>query len=273
MRTRIAPTPSGYLHRGNAANALLTHWWAQSVGGSTFLRIDDVDAPRVRQEYVDDIHEVLHWLGIDITRSEDCSAGPHPVRERPLRIARARAALDRALALGLPAYACSCSRSMLNRVPVGGCPGGCRTASRAWESGQTALRVAVPVGSTVEVDGRAVDLAAAMGDFVVWRRDDVPAYQWLSLVEDSDLGITHILRGIDLLESTAAQLHLARYLDDRGFEEVHVRHHDLVIDVRGRKLSKSQLGSESGMPRTEATRGDIRSLARELGAGIGLPTQ
>lgn len=271
MRTRIAPTPSGFLHRGNAANALMTHWWAAEEGGTTLLRIDDVDAPRVRQEYLDDIHGLLAWLQIPVAAA-DRPAGPARMSSgRDERIARARDALEWALRAGMPAYACTCSRSMLAGVARGGCPGGCRDARHSLEPGQSALRIRVDPGTCVRTDGTEIDLAEAMGDFVIWRRDDIPAYQWISVVEDTDHEITHILRGSDLRESSAAQLHLAQYLENRGFLDVQIRHHPLVTDDRGVKLSKSQLGAPTGLPRTEAMRLEVHRLARDLGQAIGLP--
>ena len=269
MRTRIAPTPSGFLHVGNAANALLTHWWARHEEGTTLLRIDDVDAPRVRPEYVADIHDLLAWLGITVT-PVDPDLGP-AASSRRARITRARAALESARRAGMPVYACRCSRSALDGVPRGGCPGGCRDGRHVFEPGLTSLRIEVGPGAVVETDLGAVDVAATMGDFVVWRRDDLPAYQWVSVVEDTDHAITHILRGADLRDSTAAQLHLARYLDDSRFLEATIRHHGLLTDDRGVKLSKSQLGASSALPRTEQSRREIERHAHELGRAIGLP--
>ena len=269
MRTRIAPTPSGYLHRGNAANALLTHWWATSEGGTVALRIDDVDAPRMRPEYVHDVHDLLKWLQIPLHRSPDPRRAGVGTQEG--RVERARAVLDQARRNGLPAYACRCSRSILDGVPRGGCPAGCRTAGHALEPGGAVLRIAVPEGAFVRVDGRDIDLAAAMGDFVIWRRDDLPAYQWFSVVEDTDAQVTHILRGEDLVESSAAQLHLAQYLDDTCFRDAVIRHHGLVVDERAMKLSKSQLGAAGPLPRTDEEREEVQRIARSLGRAIGLP--
>lgn len=271
MRTRIAPTPSGFLHVGNLANALLTHWWAQAEGGTTLLRIDDVDAPRVRREYIEDIHGLLAWLQIPVAIDGDSITSPSAAPDRYSRIALARSALDTALRKGMPAYACTCSRSRLTDIPRGGCPGGCRRAGHSLEPGSSALRLVVEPGTLVGTDDSAVDLAEAMGDFVVWRRDDLPAYQWISVVEDTHHKITHILRGADLRESSAAQIHLAQYLEDPRFMDVQIRHHGLVTDASGVKLSKSQLGAETGLARTEDLRRHVHGHARSLGEAIGLP--
>lgn len=268
-RTRIAPTPSGYLHVGNAANALVTSWWAHSRGAEIHLRMDDLDSDRVRPEYIEDIVGLLNWLDIDWT------SGPRSlsdaVVERSGRIGRCREALAAALAVGIPAYACSCSRRELQGVPTGGCPAGCRDRNRDLVPHETALRLAVEPGTVIRVDGEEVDLAAALGDFVIWRRDDLPAYQLASVVEDSHHAITHILRGRDLIESTAAQLHLAALMGLPHAREADVRHHALILDDTGRKLSKSQLGRSHGLPRTTDTRAQILRFARVLADDVGIP--
>lgn len=258
MLTRYAPTPSGYLHLGNAANAVLVARLAQREGGSVVLRIDDVDADRSRQAYVDDINGLLDWLEIAVTRTVLQSE----------RLVRHREVLDAATAL--EAYACACSRREVRGPATGGCPGGCRTAGLPWDTAGTALRVVVPEGTVVDVDGVRVPLDRVMGDFVVWRRDDLPAYQLASVVDDVDLGMTHVVRGVDLLESTAAQRFLARGLGLPEFDEVSVIHHGLVSGPDGAKLSKSQVERGQPLPRTDEVRGAIIRVADELGDPLGI---
>lgn len=264
--TRIAPTPSGYLHLGNAANVLATAWWAQTAGLQVALRIDDHDAGRLRPEYVDDIFDLLTWLGID------WMAGPRTTAQlestRATRIKAARTALDTALSAGLPAYACRCSRRDLSGVPTGGCAGGCRARGLDLTPHTTTLRLAVEPGTTVRVEGEDVDLASALGDFVLWRRDDLPAYQWASTIEDAHLGVTHILRGTDLIASTAAQTHLAHLLNLPYARSV--RHHPLVLGADGEKLSKSQTVNGTPLTRDEATRATVTALAADLAAACGI---
>jgi glutamyl-tRNA synthetase len=105
----------------------------------------------------------------------------------------------------------------------------------------TALRVAVPHGTVVHAGDAAVRLDVDMGDFVVWRRDDLPAYQLVSVLEDRDLGVTHIVRGRDLLTSTAAQVYLSAWLDAEMVAQATYVHHELITDDTGAKLSKSTL--------------------------------
>jgi glutamyl-tRNA synthetase len=260
MITRFAPTPSGFLHTGNAANALLVAWLADQEAGTVTLRIDDVDATRARPEYVADVFHVLEWLGIDVAA----------VHSQSQRRDRYWAALEAGRSSGLVVYACTCSRSLLRGPAMDGCPAGCRTAHREHVSGVTALRVLVPAGTLVPVGEALVDVAATSGDFVVWRRDDLPAYHLTSVVDDHDLGVTHIVRGSDLLESTAAQLFLAKGLGLDVMDRATVLHHDLIRDSTGAKLSKSQMATGHPMPRDDSERARLHAMAATLGAPVGI---
>lgn len=268
MHTRIAPTPSGYLHLGNAANALATWWWAQSADAEPSLRIDDLDAERYRPEYADDIFDLLDWLGIA------WNLGPRNADEteasRSTRIAALRSALTVAREAGLPVYACRCSRRAVGGLARGGCPGGCRSREHDLVPHESALRLAVDPGTTIKVDRQTIDLANTMGDAVLWRRDDLPAYQWASTLEDDAHGITHILRGHDLMASSAFQLHLARQLDLPLAERVTIRHHALLLDQDGEKLSKSQMGSARPLARDSRTRATIEHHARQFATSVGI---
>lgn len=269
MITRFAPTPSGYLHAGNAVNATLVDWLARANAGRLLLRIDDADAARSRPAYVDDIFQTLSWLGIawhDGPRDPADFAARFSQQQRTEHY---RTALDGAITAGLPVYACRCSRRELRGTPTGGCPGGCREAGHVLTPGISALRVRVPSGIVVDAGDAPVHLDRVLGDFVVWRRDDLPAYQVVSLVEDDEAGVTHIVRGEDLRASTAAQRHLAPYFHADAFLDAVVLHHGLITDANGAKLSKSQ--AESGpLERSDATREEVRRRARILGAPLGI---
>lgn len=270
MLTRFAPTPSGFLHRGNAANALLVSWLAYQVGGRVALRIDDADAQRRRPEYVSDIFEVLDWLGVDWQIGPRDPADLDAAWSQTLRIDRYREALVAARDLGAPIYACRCTRSMLSGPPAGGCPGGCRHADHDHVHGETALRLHIPRGTTRMVEGSAVDVAATIGDVVVWRRDDLPAYHLTSVVDDVDLGVTHIVRGADLVESTAVQQVIAEDFGLASYLTATFIHHGLLTDTDGAKLSKSQLGGASPLPRDQDTWAAVHEDARSLGAAVGI---
>jgi glutamyl/glutaminyl-tRNA synthetase len=268
--TRLAPTPSGYLHPGNAVNFLLTHWLARQHDGRLLLRIDDLDAARVRTAYLDDIFRVLQWLGIAI------DAGPSGVaqfqREFSLlhRTEAYRAAVTQLRDAGAHVYACHCSRRDLAGHAAGYYPGTCRTAGLPERPGETALRIAVPHPMVVDVAGERIDVAGVLGDFAVWRRDDVPAYQLASVVEDHDLGVNTIVRGRDLLASTGAQLVLAPLLGATGFLAADFRHHALITDPAGRKLSKSAGRRGASMVGDTALLGTIRAAAARLAPQIGI---
>ena len=238
--TRYAPTPSGFLHAGKIANLERTAKVAREVGATVALRIDDADAARYRRTYVDDIFRVLE------ERHLTWSVGPRDTDDFEAHFSqRAKTEYYRAelLASGLDTYACGCSRAVQREIPTGGCQGACRDAGLSFVPGETALRVLVPVGTAIDVAGTTVPLDEVMGDFVVWRRDDLPAYQLVSVIEDRDLGTTHIVRGTDLLASSAAQVFLAGAVGADNVVSADYIHHELVVDDEGRKLSKSTLAA------------------------------
>lgn len=242
--TRIAPTPSGYLHAGNICNFQLTSDLARDHGLTLALRIDDADAARYRRDYVDDIFRVLHDLDIEWQvgpRNTDDFAA-HWSQQRRTEFYRT----ELLSAEDLEVYACTCSRAMVTAPPTGGCPGGCRNARKELQPHVSSLRVHVPLGTLVRIGDASIDLAAAMGDFVIWRRDDLPAYQLVSVLEDRDLGTSHIVRGEDLLVSSAAQVYISRAFGADNVAAATYTHHALVMDENGQKLSKSQI---SGGPR------------------------
>ena len=269
MITRFAPTPSGYLHLGNAVNAQLAAWLAHEHGGELRLRIDDMDAPRARPEYVRDIFDVMTWLGVGWTGPTD-PADFVEHHSQGLRTEYFRGQLRHAQESGLEVYACACSRSRVRGPASGGCPGGCRDARLPLEVGRTALRVQVPIGTQVPVSGELVSLADVMGDFVVWRRDDLPAYQLVSVIADRDARVTHVVRGRDLLHSTAAQLFLAPFMDAENVLRADYRHHELIRGDDGGKLSKSQTTMGQPLPRTREVRAQVLRDASRLGEAVGI---
>lgn len=253
--SRIAPTPSGYLHTGNAINFLLVSRFVRKVGGRLLLRIDDCDAGRSRPAFIEDIFSSLEWLGIewDIGPSGPDDFFAH--FSQSARRERYLASLEKLIASGR-VYNCFCSRASI-RQQFGDAvyPGLCRGKGLAYTAGKTARRIVVD--RMAEFAGRSYDLAAAMGDFVVWTKEDMPAYQLASLVDDEEYGVTHIFRGDDLLLSSVAQRYLAEELGYRTFLQTKIFHHPLLLDDNGQKLSKSDSAvslrdlRESGMTRAE----------------------
>lgn len=250
LRTRLAPTPSGYLHTGNALSFLLTAELAQRAGGRLRLRIDDLDGARVRPQYLENIFQTLHWLGIDW---QDGPRDPtdfqqHFSQHLPARLARYEALLQALTAVPGAVYACTCSRAELAvTTPDGRYAGTCRARALPLNTPGAAWRLRVPVEAQVAwSDGRlgpqAVAVAEAVGDFVVRKKDGLPAYQVASVADDVADGTTLIVRGADLLPSTAAQLWLAQVAGAAyaAFGQTNFLHHPLVLDDTGRKMSKSQ---------------------------------
>lgn len=249
IRSRIAPTPSGFLHQGNACNFLLTEKLVRDAGGSLRLRIDDLDSGRVRQEYLDDIFKSLAWLGI-VT-----DEGPGSVAEQEARYSQMHrlAGYDRVLSRLVGSgrvFACSCSRSEVARSAVGGqYAGTCRERNMPLDTPGVVWRFRTDACEAVEWgDGIAGGIRVAphetVRDLVIRRRDGIAAYQVASLSDDLTYGINLIVRGADLIDSTAAQLLLAQVLGEESFLRTKFFHHPLMLDANGAKLSKSA-GSES----------------------------
>lgn len=243
---RIAPTPSGFLHIGNACNALLIWRCAQRMGGRVLLRIDDLDADRKRPEYVEEIFRVLDWLGIgwDIGPEgpDDFERNWSQHRRLPLYHALLRQLSDSGLV-----YACSLSRAGIRAMteagqyPEAGRRQGIRMTATPDEIQLTLpWRIETPERwfAFSDWNGRQheVSLMAAMPDFVVRRRDGIPAYQVASVADDAHFGVSHVVRGTDLLPSTAAQLLLMELV---SVPPPQYLHHPLLTDEKGEKLSKS----------------------------------
>jgi glutamyl/glutaminyl-tRNA synthetase len=239
---RLAPTPSGALHLGNVLSFVLTELYAQAASGEILLRIDDLDVTRSRPEHVVSIFSVLETLGLPWQR------GPRNFAEFEASYSQARRQEAyrnqfELLKLKRPQdfFVCECSRSDVQRASENGVyPGTCRNKGLQWQEGRV-WRARVPEGTRVNwedciVGNVSVDLARVMGDFIVYRREQIFSYQWVSLCEDLSSGVSDIVRGEDLLHSSAAQLWLGSGTD---FEMCRFAHHPLVTEA-GRKLSKSE---------------------------------
>ncbi|CAN5327606.1 tRNA glutamyl-Q(34) synthetase GluQRS [soil metagenome] len=242
MITRLAPTPSGYLHQGNAFNFLLNWLMAREQGGKVLLRIDDLDVPRSKQEYLHDVFETLDWLGIDWDAGPAATDDLAASWSQSLRLPLYNSLLEQLRAQG-HLFACDCSRKSL--AAAGGVyQGNCIHKGIPFDQPDVAWRVKVNVTETISFnDGwqgeTIIALGLQVGSFVVRRRDGIPAYQIASLADDVHYGITSIARGMDLLSSTASQLYLAKLLGLGLFTQTLFYHHPLLLDQAGHKLSKS----------------------------------
>lgn len=254
IKSRIAPTPSGYLHQGNGFSFVLTWLLVREAGGKLLLRIDDADTQRARPEYIDDIFQCLDWLGLDW---DSGPAGPDDFREnfsQENRFTAYQHLLELLRGAGV-LYACSCSRSEIkNRYTEGIYQGFCRDRELPFTNAAHAWRIQVPREDVcfreLGVGRHCLSLAQTMGDFVVRRKGGWPAYQVASLADDLAWGTNLIVRGMDLLSSTAAQVYLAQCLEGQEgdtairqlalqFQQAQFLHHPLLLDSQGEKLSKS----------------------------------
>jgi len=235
------------------------------------LRTDDLDAARAQDEYLEDIFASLRWLGLDWDAGPRDLADFKAAHSQQSRLDRYRAAVDILKGNGR-AYACSCTRSQLRASgPV--YPGVCREAGHSFDAPDHAVRFRIPGGPVVmrDRDGGATSLHPArdMGDFVVQRRDGEAAYQVASVVDDAAHGVNFVVRGLDLMPSTGAQLALAEALGLPEFGAARFWHHPLVLDDTGSKLSKSR-GAESLAALRERF-DDPAPLFRWFAHALGLP--
>ena len=322
--SRIAPTPSGFLHVGNVYNFLLTYLFTRAFGGKLYLRIDDYDLPRYRRQYVENIFSVLDMLGVDF------DGGPSGVGEcetkfsSKFRLGAYQNALKKLEQKGV-CYACECSHSMKNSFKNGIYTRVCADKNLKFKKDETAMRLRVldvaeicvrqnlikfdalcsnggglasqtsgfcgnkqttqngvangltnlanlgdsggakPGGEKFSpnatenlnpsnlgvlnltdeamfeaekfAQAQSINLAQILGDFVFWKKDDTPAYNLASLVDDEILGVNLLVRGEDLLACSAAQKYMAQILG-YDFENANFIHHGLLAHG-GKKLSKS----------------------------------
>ncbi len=249
LKTRFAPTSSGYLHLGNAFSFVLTWLYARMHKGSIHLRIDDIDTQRTRPEYLEDIFESLEWLGLDWDSGAE---SPDDFLKNHSQILH----LDEyAQALGLlkqhaKIYACDCSRKEIKEQADanGQYDTHCLHRAIGFQTSKTALRLHTPAQeSTVRFwdmqknDNYVLNLKEIMRDFVVWGKNKMPAYQLTSLVDDVRLGVNFVVRGEDLLPSTAAQVYMAGLVPAwQTFGKNVFLHHILLKNDHGNKLSKSE---------------------------------
>ena len=252
-RGRIAPSPTGLLHLGHASTFLAAAARAREAGGTLVLRNEDLDRQRARPEFAEAMFEDLHWLGIRWQEGPDCGGPYAPYTQSECGahyLAAWRALLDRGLI-----YPCRCSRKDLataisaphengdDEEPM--YPGTCRPLPDAAVIAADApsgvnWRFRVPDGEAIEFSDQHFSLqhfvsGRDFGDFLIWRRDGVPSYQMACVVDDAAMQITEVVRGADLLKSTARQILLYRAF---GLEPPLWYHCPLVTDAHGQRLAK-----------------------------------
>lgn len=275
--SRIAPTPSGFLHIGNAFSFVLTWLLVRKASGKLMLRIDDMDAARKRPEYVEDIFRTLEWLGLDYDLGPQ---GPDDFERnfsQRHRLELYHSVLEDLKQVPGLLYACRCSRREIQHKSTNGIyPGTCRRENLPFDNQNSAIRLNMPEQAVVSyfelLSKKEVrqPLGQQMGDFVLWRKNGLPAYQLFSLVDDMDFGINLLVRGNDLCESTGAQLYLAECIFRKGqifrkeagdFMNAGFLHHPLLLNSQGEKLSKSK-GATSLLEMRIAGKGPEEIYAR-----------
>lgn len=250
-RGRIAPSPTGHLHLGHARTFWTAYQRSVNASGTLILRNDDLDQQRSRPHYVSAMIEDLHWLGIRWSEGpawpdaiEQGSFGPYAQSARGHLYRTAFEHLKHTGAV----YPCICSRKDLHRASAAPhaedddeplYPGTCRSRSTNGDEPRS-WRFKVPDGEVIDfIDqnfGPQRFIAGEdFGDFLVMRRDGVPSYQLACVVDDAHMQITEVVRGADLLKSTARQILLQRAL---GYATPTYFHCDLMRDENGERLAK-----------------------------------
>jgi glutamyl/glutaminyl-tRNA synthetase len=256
-RGRLAPSPTGLFHIGHARTFFTAFERARAAAGTLVLRMEDLDPDRSRAEFAAAALEDLRWLGIDWQEGPDVG-GPFAPYAQSQRTAIYRAAWQRLLASGW-IYPCHCSRKDLNAAlsaPHEGAdpddepiyPGTCRPPLTGSSPEKALLQSSAVCNARFRVpDGEAIEFndlnlgpqrfiaGKDFGDFVVWRRDDSPGYQLACVVDDAAMQISEVVRGADLLKSTARQILLNRAL---GFPNPAWFHCRLINDTSGKRLAK-----------------------------------
>ena len=245
---RFAPSPTGPLHFGSLVAALASYLEARAADGKWLLRIEDLDPPREPRGAADEILRALERLGL---------GWDGPVHYQSARSARYGAVLDDLARRGF-AYPCACTRKEFgdSALALDGArvyPGTCRRGLAGRPARAVRLRTHdAPIAFEDAVQGWVEQrVESTVGDFVLRRADSLWAYQLAAVVDDLDDGVTHVVRGADLLGSTARQIHLQRLLGARSPRYAHV---PIAINAAGEKLSKQ----------TGARPIDLSDPAREL---------
>jgi glutamyl-tRNA synthetase len=231
---RIAPTPSGFIHTGNAINFILTYVIARHLNATLRLRIDDFDKLRSKKVFIDDIFETLKWLELeydhgakdndDFLKNFSCN---HENLFKELNILHEK----------FPEffYACKCSRKNIKGIYHGKC----KNFGLKLQKGQTSLRLHVKPNSFVKLGNFNIDLYETVGDIIIWQKEGFCSYQLASLLDDEKNGVNLLVRGEDLLNSSAIQLLMANLFGFKKFPKATFIHHPLIFDENGKKLSKS----------------------------------
>ncbi len=235
--TRFPPSPTGYLHIGGARTALFSWLYAKKTGGKFILRIEDTDRERSTEASVQAIFDGMSWLGL----SHD--EGPYYQTER---LERYKEIIQQLLDQG-DAYYCYCSRERLDalreeQMKAGGKPkydGKCRDGAEAVEGVSPVVRFKNPEQGSVtikdHVRGEVVIANEELDDLIIARSDGMPTYNLTVVVDDMDMGMTHVIRGDDHLNNTPRQINIFKALGAKPPEFAHV---PMILGEDGKRMSK-----------------------------------
>lgn len=269
---RLAPSPTGPLHLGHARSFLIAWWQARRARGALLLRQEDLDVDRSHGSHRDLVRRDLEWLGLDWD-------GPEWVQSE--HVSGIRSAAERLLKQG-DAYPCVCSRGDIAAVsaPHAGeaivrYPGTCRDRFRSIEDAErqtgklAGLRARTTSHEWVFDDcvygPQRSNVGEEVGDFLILRRDKIPAYQLAVVVDDARQDVTHVVRGQDLLDSTPRQLFLYAAL---GLDPPAFCHVPLVVDDAGVRLAKRTAGKSLRELRERGV--DPRRIVQWVASGLGM---
>ncbi|MGI9308776.1 MAG: glutamate--tRNA ligase [Gammaproteobacteria bacterium] len=237
VKTRFAPSPTGYLHIGGVRTALFCWLYARRLGGEFVLRIEDTDRERSTQASIDAILDGMAWLGLD------CDEGPYYQTQR---FERYREVADKMLADGR-AYHCYCTKEELDTMREEQVARGenprydrrCLGRTEAREGVEPVVRFKSPQEGSVVVDdqvrGQVSFENEQLDDLVIMRPDGSPTYHFGVVIDDADMGITHVIRGDDHLNNTPRQINLINAL---GFDVPVYAHLPMILGEDGSRLSK-----------------------------------
>ncbi len=242
-KTRLAPTPSGFLHLGNIYSFVITVALARSSGAKVLLRIDDADRERTNKVFVQDIFDTLSYLDIPFDEGPLTIPEYETIYSQVHRMDTYYKALHQLRDAG-KLFACTCTRTQVVHGPDSVYPGTCRHKNIPFDAPNVSWRI---IEDETELEVKGVDgsitkaqLPANMRNFIVRKKDGFPAYQLTSLLDDIHFGIDLVVRGEDLWASTLAQLYLASLLGSNTFSNTSFYHHPLISGADGNKLSKSE---------------------------------
>lgn len=241
IRTRFAPSPTGFLHIGGARTALYSWLYAKKMGGKFILRIEDTDRERSTQEAIDAILDAMTWLGLD------WDEGPFYQMQR---LERYHEVAEELLVKG-HAYRCYCSKERLEKLRAdqltskekprydNHCRPNVFGTQRPPQSGPFVIRFRTPDTGTVTVDdsvhGSVLFQNAELDDPVILRTDGIPTYNFSVVVDDLDMNISHVIRGDDHLANTPRQINMLRAM---GAEPPLYSHVAMILGSDGKRLSK-----------------------------------